>query len=115
MEGDSAPGVLDFEGDGQQLLESNAPYVSVTTVEAASLDVHAAVEEKKGMVQRNEVETLDEVLGQLMETKLRKHYESERASSQKQIGELQQQLRDQQEMMREQQQVLMQILGKLER
>ncbi|KAG0295172.1 hypothetical protein BGZ96_012368 [Linnemannia gamsii] len=116
MEDNSTPGVLDHEGDGQQLIESNAAAASVATVETVSPDVHAAVEEeKKGVVQRNETETMDEGLAHLMETKLRKHYESERASSQKQIGELQQQLRDQQEMMREQQQVLMQILSKLER
>lgn len=123
MEADSAPAVLNFEGDDQQLLESNAAAASATAVATATLVVRTAVEEeKKDVVQRNGVQTMDEGLVQLMTTKLQSQFDSERATSQKQIGELQQQLRDQQELMREQQQtlrdqqqVLMQILDKLDR
>ncbi|KAH7057836.1 hypothetical protein BKA57DRAFT_531159 [Linnemannia elongata] len=131
MRDDSAPGTLGLEGDSQQQPESIVAATATAVIVTATPPVHAALgeeeEEEEGeeggnLLQKKGLLAADLSVAQMVETKLRNQFESERASSEKQIGELQQQLREQQDMMKEQQktlkeqqQVLMQILSKLER
>lgn len=99
---ESTPGAP--EGETKQVSESS----SGTTVEGPEM-LDLAEREPQGQ------ESKGAKTKGLTATELREQLNVERATSEKQIGELQQQLRNQQEALSEQQQMLVQILGKLDR